>query len=83
MGAPNFSSTSSSNPATYAAVVTPGTSFGQPARAFYVGVSGNLVLTMGDGTNVTFLNVPVGVFPVGAVAVVAAGTTASGIVALY
>jgi hypothetical protein len=59
------------------------------AKALYVGGAGNLaVITAGDGTNsgqgtaVTFLNVPVGWFPVQVRRVMNANTTASDIVAL-
>lgn len=83
MAAPTFYSAPNSNPATYAAAVTPGTALGKPARAFYIGVAGNLALTMEDGTTTTFNNVPAGIFPVGAALVASSGTTATNIVALF
>jgi hypothetical protein len=53
-----------------------------PTRALYIGVTGNLTVTMyGDGAIVEFLNVPVGIFPI-QVTQVRAATTASSIVAL-
>lgn len=83
MAVPAFYSAPNSNPATYAAAVTPGTPLSKPARSFYIGVSGNLALTMEDGTTTTFANVPVGIFPVSASLVASSGTTATNIVALY
>jgi hypothetical protein len=57
------------------------------AKFLYVGVSGNITLiTAGDnsasgqGTPVLYSNVPVGWFPVQVRAVLATGTTASGLV---
>lgn len=72
------------NPAFTGRAVTPGTALTKgPCRAFYIGVTGDIALTHEDGTAVTYTNVPVGVFPVGAAAVESSGTTATGIVALY
>lgn len=55
-------------------------------RALYVGVSGNLVVTMADdeiNTNpITFLSVPIGIFPIQIKQLLTA-TTATDIVALY
>lgn len=83
MAAPGFSSTPNPNPATYAASVTPDTPLPRAARAFYVGGTGNLVLRMADGANQTFVGVPAGVLPIGSDLVVASGTTATNIVALF
>jgi len=53
-------------------------------RALYVGVTGNLSVRMSDDENVvTFLNVPVGIFPIQVIQVMATSTTASSIIALY
>lgn len=72
------------NPATTGRAVTPGTALTKgPCRAFYIGVTGNLVLTHEDGTSITYPNVPVGVLPIGAAAVESSGTTATSIFALY
>ena len=78
---------SSTSPATAAFAVTPNNTTNLPhgpARALYVGVTGDITLRVTrNGASVTFTNVPVGFFPVNAVQVFAAGTTASGLVALY
>lgn len=53
-------------------------------RAIYVGGSGNLQLTLAAGTTMTFFNVPAGaMLPVRARDIVAAGTTATGVIALW
>ncbi len=52
-------------------------------RGLYIGVTGNLAVRMPDGMSVTFANVPVGVFPIQVDQVLATGTTATNIVALY
>lgn len=81
-------------PARYAAVITPSDTVAvaigpasEYAKSLYVGVTGNLtVITSGDnsngglGTAILFSNVPVGWFPLQVRAVMATGTTASGIV---
>jgi hypothetical protein len=52
-------------------------------RALWIGVTGDVVVTMAHGeTPITFKNVPVGVLPVQVTKVLAA-TTASEIVAMY
>lgn len=56
---------------------------GLETRAIYVGVAGNIVAKMANGETVTFSNVPVGLYPLSITLVVAAGTTATNIVALY
>lgn len=55
-----------------------------PARALYVGVTGNVaVLTLLGGT-VTFSNVPAGmILPIACAAVLQSGTTADSIIALF
>jgi hypothetical protein len=58
-------------------------------RSLYIGTSGTLVVRMAGAVggaaaaSVTFTNVPVGVHPVQVDQVLASGTTASGILALY
>jgi hypothetical protein len=54
-------------------------------RALYVGVSGDVVVTLtDDGTNsVTFKAAPVGILPVRPGTVVKTGTTATNILALW
>jgi len=53
-------------------------------RAFYVGVAGDVKVTMMKGTEVTFPGMQVGVlYPFRITKVFNVGTTASGIVALY
>lgn len=68
--------------ATKYAVVTPSDTTVVAAKGFYVNVTGDLALQSFDGAStVTFEDVPVGLFPVGAYRVMAA-TTAT-VVALY
>ena len=53
-------------------------------RAIYVGVSGNIKVDMlGNGTAVTFSNVPVGMWSIRVSKLYATGTTATNIVAVY
>lgn len=53
-------------------------------RALYIGVSGDVVVHMkGQSASVTFTAVPVGVLPIRAERVIAVGTTATNIVALW
>lgn len=64
--------------------VTPGTQLGGFSRALYVGGAGNVVVTMRGGGNVTFFSVPAGsILPISTRLVVASGTTATNIIALY
>ena len=73
-----------SDPAVFAATVTPSDSTVlTPTRGLYVGTSGNIAVQMSDGSNVTFVSVPQGILPVRVVKVLATGTTASNIVALW
>lgn len=67
-----------------ALAVTPSDSTILPTtRALYVGVTGNLSVVMADDENtVLFSNVPVGIFPIQVMKVLAA-TTATDIVALW
>ena len=53
-------------------------------RAIFVGVTGNLVIKNSAGTSVTFTNVVPGViYPLSTNTVVASGTTATGIIAIF
>ena len=67
--------------ATRAAAVSPGQDI-TPCRALWVGVQGNLIVTMaGDDSPVTFANA-IGIVPI-CVKRIESGTTASAIIALY
>ena len=67
--------------ATRAAVVSPGQDI-TPCRALWVGVQGNLIVTMaGNDSPVTFANA-IGIVPI-CVKRIESGTTASAIIALY
>lgn len=73
-------------PADSGVVVVPSdtASFQQLSRSIYVGTSGSLVVTMADGKDVSFSNVPAGTFlHVRASKVKATGTSAGSIVALW
>jgi hypothetical protein len=52
-------------------------------RAIYVGVAGDIKVTMADGQAVTFSNVPVGVLPIQVQVVWTTGTSATTMLALY
>lgn len=57
---------------------------GGPCRAIYVGTAGNLtVIGALNGSSVTFNNLPVGIHWLRVRRVLATGTAAGGIVALY
>lgn len=75
-----------SDPARRCAAVTPSdsTDLG-PVRGLYVGVTGNVaIMAKGNDAAVTWVGVPAGsVLPVRAQRVMATGTTATDIVALY
>ena len=86
MSAPTKHITNHSNPAEYAAAVTPSdsVSFDQPTRALYVGASGNVNIVQIDGSTVVFVGVQGGsILPVRAIRVNSSSTTASSIVALF
>ena len=73
-------------PAREAAPVVPDDALDLPVlpRALYIGQSGNLAARLLGGQTVIFANVPAGtVLPIRAKGVDAAGTTATGIVALW
>jgi len=83
-----FSESGFSGPAAHAASVSPADAdlpSGKYTRSIYIGVTGNLEVMMageeGD-TIVTFLNVPVGMYPL-RVSQIRAATTAGGIVAVW
>ncbi len=68
------------------AAVTPGDAaiLAETTRALYIGQTGDLALRLAGGQDVTFRNVPAGsLLPVRATRVLATGTTASGILALW
>jgi hypothetical protein len=73
------------SPAVGAVAVTPSNSadLAVPARALYVGEAGDLAVHMVNGDIVTFTGMPVGFVPISVRRVLATGTTATGIVALY
>ena len=61
-------------------VVTPGTPYGEFATWLYVGVSGNVNITLWDGTTITMVGLVAGVWhPVYSLGVNSAGTTATNI----
>lgn len=70
-----------------AAAVTPSDSVdlpGGPCKGLYIGVAGNVTVNMDNGgAGILFTAAPVGVLPIVAKRVLATGTAATGIVALY
>ena len=67
-----------------AVAVTPNDSTNIPeTRALFVGVAGNLNVTMADGMTLVFTNVPVGIFPIQVTRILSTNTTASSIIAVY
>ena len=73
-----------SDPAKYGQAVTPSDSTTlTPTRALYVGGTGDVAVVMADGVTLTFTAVPAGILPVQVVKVLATGTTATNIVALW
>ena len=86
MAVPPTNSIPSSNPAGYAAAVTPSDTVDltSVARGLYVGVAGNVNVVMPDGATVLFANAGSGtILPVNVRRVMATSTTATSIVALY
>lgn len=65
--------------------VTPSDSSNLPvtSRALYIGTSGDLRVIVGSGSTVTFVNVPEGILPMRVSRVLASGTTAADIVAVW
>lgn len=55
----------------------------EPCRGLYIGTSGDLAVEFHDGTQVTFVDHPVGYAPLNVVKVLATLTTASNIVRLW
>lgn len=78
---------SKTDPATNAVAVTPSDTVDltSPAKALYVGVTGNVVaIPLGSGVAVTFVGVPAGtILPIQCKRVNSTSTTATSIVALY
>ncbi|MGE8367006.1 spike base protein, RCAP_Rcc01079 family [Cupriavidus sp.] len=76
-----------SSPAIKAAVVTPSDTavLDPPTKSLYIGTTGDLTVVLADDTTtVTFTQVPAGtVLPVMVKKVMATGTAATNIVALY
>lgn len=73
-------------PAEDAVAVTPSdsTDLTNPARALYVGGSGDVNLDTGNGTTIVFTNIVGGtILPIRVKRVRATSTTATGIIALY
>jgi hypothetical protein len=73
-------------PARDGLAVTPSdtTDFAILPRAIYVGVTGTIAATLAGGQSVTFQAVPAGsLLPIRMARILATGTTASGIVALW
>lgn len=68
-----------------AVAVTPSDSSDLPvtSRALYVGTGGDVRVTVGSGSVVTFVNVPEGILPMRVSRVHASGTTAADIVAVW
>ncbi|MFM2279945.1 MAG: hypothetical protein RLZZ444_2176 [Pseudomonadota bacterium] len=78
-------SPSLSGPAAHAFAISPNdtTPASETTRALYVGVGGNLSVTMASGGNATFTAVSSGtILPIRVTKVLATGTTASDIVGL-
>jgi hypothetical protein len=72
-------------PAVFAASINPSDTvdLASPARSIYVGTTGNLSVIMYGGQTVTLNSVPVGVLPIQVKRVLATGTTAGNLVALW
>jgi len=74
------------DPAVAAVAVTPSDSadLTQTTRSLYIGVAGDVAVYMtGATTSVTFVGVPIGVLPIRVDRILATGTTANSIVALW
>lgn len=56
--------------------------FSNPFYALYIGVSGDVIVDLGDSTQITFKAVPVGMLNIFGTQVYKVGTTATNIVAL-
>ena len=75
----------STDPAQDAVAVTPNdTTRLNGVRGLYIGVSGDVAVKMDrNAVAVTFKSAPIGILPISAVIVMATGTTATNIIALY
>lgn len=74
------------SPAREAVAVTPddAADLGNTSRSIYVGSTGDIAVHMvGESSSVVFKSVPVGILPIRVDRVLATGTTASDIVALW
>lgn len=67
----------------FAVTTSDSVNFGFPARALYIGVSGDVVAVLLDGSALTFKSVPIGILPVRCSRVNATGTTATNIIGLF
>jgi len=65
------------------AVTTSDSTVIRTARSLYVGVSGDVAVRTAYGSTVTFKSAPIGILPVQVDKVLATGTTATNILALY
>jgi len=52
-------------------------------RSLYVGVSGDVAVTMASGATVTYKSAPIGILPVQVSKVLSTGTAATNLLALY
>jgi hypothetical protein len=73
------------SPPEYGVAIVPGNAdLGHVSRALYVGVGGDVAVRMQDGTELMLANVPTGtLIPIRVARVLAAGTSATQIVALW
>lgn len=71
-------------PASHTATITPSdvTNY-PPARSIWVGGTGNVAVIHPNGSTFTYVGVPVGVLPVQNIGVMATGTTATNLGAMY
>lgn len=65
------------------AVTTSDSATINPTKGLYIGVTGDVVVTMKDGSSATFKAMPVGMYYLSVTKVKATGTTATNILALY
>ena len=73
-----------SDPAKFGQAVTPSDSTVlTPTRALYVGVTGDVTALMMNGETITFKAAAVGILPIQVTKVLATGTTAANIIALW
>lgn len=79
----NLSASGTQNPAAKAAAVVNGVPLVTRSRALYIGVSGDLTVTMADGNIVTFKNVVQGTVLPLRILQAEVSTTATNIIALF